>query len=368
MPPLRKNLALALDGGGIKGIMVARALMEVEQALGEPLHKRVRLAVGTSTGSIIAAGLALGMSAEEIFKLYHALGAQIFPKSWRTLPGINLLVPFRYPAGPLEAALAEHFGEKTLGDLNRENPDFTLVVTATDVYANKTRFIKSNKARYAHWKVRDVVRASAAVPTYFPVFEHRYSLSHFPPSTDEYWIPEPRIWVDGGVGSYSNPCYMAAYEIAYGLIERGWNLGNSTLISIGTGRDPLQKAWSKITNGFRRSVQRLPAPDWILPTIQLFMLEADYQQMRLVRHFFVDSILRAGGAEEQALDFRRYNTHFSEPIGPDAVADIEKLVQYGIDLGWMILNNMQEDIGGYGAADSQPTLWALPISNAPSAG
>ncbi len=358
-PPLRKKVALALDGGGIKGIMVARALVVFEEALGQPLNEVVDMVVGTSTGSIIAAGLALRMSAKEIFELYQSLGARIFPRSWRTLPLIDMLVPYRYPAEPLEAVLKETFGDVTLGELNLQRPDFSLIVTATDVYANKTRFIKSYKKRYSHWMIRDLLRASAAVPTYFPVFEHSYTYAGLPPNPEEYWIPEPRVWVDGGVGSYSNPCYMAAYEIAYGLAAEGWDMGDTTLISLGTGRDPLQKSWSKLTRNFRRQPTHMAGPEWILPTIQMFMLEADYQQMRLVRHFFVDSVPMPGGA----LDFRRYNIEFAEPIGPDDVNMMDKLTAYGEDLGWMILQNMQEDIGEFGRAGQKSAQLTYTVFN-----
>ena len=65
MKPFRKNLAIAIDGGGIKGVIVTKALSMVEEQLGYPLHKRTGLTAGTSTGSIIAAGLASGLRRED---------------------------------------------------------------------------------------------------------------------------------------------------------------------------------------------------------------------------------------------------------------------------------------------------------------
>ena len=60
MKPLRKNAAVSIDGGGIRGVIVTRALTMLEDHLGQTIHDRFRLTAGTSTGAIIAAGIAPG--------------------------------------------------------------------------------------------------------------------------------------------------------------------------------------------------------------------------------------------------------------------------------------------------------------------
>jgi hypothetical protein len=83
MTPLRNNVALAIDGGGIKGLIVARALMALEDELGgEPLikHPQLKVLAGTSTGAIITAAIAMGMKAEEITQLYVSMGQEVFPR------------------------------------------------------------------------------------------------------------------------------------------------------------------------------------------------------------------------------------------------------------------------------------------------
>ena len=80
MKPFRKNLAIAIDGGGIKGVIVTKALTMVEEKLGYPLHERAGLTAGTSTGSIIAACLASGLEAKKLHELYLELGNVIFQK------------------------------------------------------------------------------------------------------------------------------------------------------------------------------------------------------------------------------------------------------------------------------------------------
>src|SRR5512143_2236768 len=82
MSPLRPHTALAIDGGGIKGLIVAQALIALEEELGSgPLIQRPELKImaGTSTGAIITAAIAMGMSAIEIAQVYLDMGQKVFP-------------------------------------------------------------------------------------------------------------------------------------------------------------------------------------------------------------------------------------------------------------------------------------------------
>ncbi len=351
--PLRENVALAVDGGGIKGVMVTRALMVLEEAVGRPVSAFVRLTAGTSTGAIIAAAIARGLDAGTIHRLYVELGPRVFRRTWRNLPLIKYLVRYQYTSQPLVEALTDRLGNITLGRLHAKRPDFHMVITATDIYANRTRFIKLYKPRYARWMLRDAVMASSIVPTIFPVFPHVYATDDMPADPGEEWIPEPRHWVDGGVGSYSNPCYLAAYEIAFCLQERGWRLDNTTLISIGTGIDPLDQVWAGRTDNFRRSPGRFFGPEWAFPTIDTFIHDANIQQVRLVKHLFVDAVAVQTGDPRSALDFRRFNIHFDSPIGMDDAQAIDQLTAYGVRLGQMILDDEQEDVGSYACGGEQ---------------
>jgi patatin-like phospholipase/acyl hydrolase len=71
---------LSLDGGGIKGAFAASALATFEQATGRRFVEHFDLITGTSTGGIIAIGLAMGATAEEICRFYEMEGVTIFPK------------------------------------------------------------------------------------------------------------------------------------------------------------------------------------------------------------------------------------------------------------------------------------------------
>ncbi|MFP4122182.1 patatin-like phospholipase family protein [Coleofasciculus sp.] len=70
---------LSLDGGGIRGIISAVILAEVERILNQPLNQYFDLIAGTSTGSILASAIATGRKSQEIIRLYQEKGARIFP-------------------------------------------------------------------------------------------------------------------------------------------------------------------------------------------------------------------------------------------------------------------------------------------------
>jgi hypothetical protein len=295
MKPLRKNVAVAIDGGGIRGVIVTRALSLLEKHLGRPVHDIFRLAAGTSTGSIIAAGVGSGLSAAQMEQLYVRLGPKIFKKTLRST--FWPLTRYRYPHAPLEAALHQFMGSRKMGDFWKADPPTDVVITTFDILANRTLFIKPWKPEYREWPVVRAVLASSSVPTYFPVVEGRF--------------------VDGGVGSYANPCYLAAYELAFCL---KWDPAETTLISLGTGRDP-----KSIHPG---QPARFWAWDWLIPTLDAFLASADDQQVRLVNTFF------------QGLDLRRFQVDLNKSIEMDDPSQIPELIYYGEEMGTMILNDV----------------------------
>ncbi len=295
MKPFRKNLAIAIDGGGIRGVMTTRALTMLEQGLGQPLHDLARLYAGTSTGSIISAALAVGLNANQVHDLYLKLGDTVFRKSWRTL--LFPLSRYRYPTTALEDALRQQLGDRKMKDLWQDLKLTDLVLTSFDVLENKTLFMKPWKVEYQDWLIRHAVLASSCVPTYFPPVDGRY--------------------LDGGVGSYANPCYLAAYELQYCL---GWDPAETTLLSFGTGRPP-----ALLKPG---QPDRLFAWDWLEPVLNAFLSSASDQQVVLVESFF------------KQLDFRRFQVDMRENIEMDDVSKIPQLLEYGTQMGNMVLNDV----------------------------
>jgi predicted acylesterase/phospholipase RssA len=292
--PFRKHVALAVDGGGIRGLVVTRALSLLEKNLGQQASSLFHLLVGTSTGAIISAGLAVGMEADNMTDLYQQLGRQVFRRTLRSV--LWPLVRYRYPLAPLYTVLRQQLGSSTLGELAKSPGAPVVVIPVFDLQENRTRLVKTYKSEYAAWPLAQAALASSSLPTYFPVVGNRY--------------------VDGGVGSYANPCYLAAYE---SFFCQGWDPAETTLISLGTGRYPRS---SKQVN-----YNRYSAWQWIDPILGAFLQSADDQQVHLVQTFF------------GALDFRRFQVDMAIPIGMDDVKHIDLLLDYGEQLGNKVLND-----------------------------
>jgi len=198
-------------------------------------------------------------------------------------------------------------------DLWRDLALRDIVITAFDVLTNETCFIKPWKLQYQDWSLVKAVLASSSVPTYFPPVDGRY--------------------IDGGVGSYSNPCYVAAYELSFCL---GWNPEETTLLSLGTGRSP-----SAIRPG---EPQHLAAWDWLDPVLDAFLSSASDQQVRLVDTFF------------RKLDFRRFQVDMSEALPMDDPAAIPMLIDYGTEMGNMILEDRIDRAAMIRPAKAQPDI------------
>lgn len=160
---------LAIKGGGVRGLLAAR--------LGERLEKRIEgwsdsaeLLAGTSTGGILALGLAAGMSWTALRKLYQKNAARIF-KPWGALAAIakadsfeDLVPRSLYDTRGLVDVMDEVFGEKRLGELERD-----VLVPTFSVTDDKWRAIWFTRQHDGNVRVADVALATAAAPVYFPM-------------------------------------------------------------------------------------------------------------------------------------------------------------------------------------------------------
>lgn len=163
---------LSLDGGGIKGTFTASALAELEKMTGQRFADHFDLIVGTSTGGIIALGLGLGISTEEILDFYTSRGPIVFPstglgrRSWSALR--HVFRP-KYSQKVLEGELTAIFGSRRFGESKCR-----LVVTSYDAVSGNIHLFKT--AHHQRFKqdynrrVVDVAMATAAAPTYYPAF------------------------------------------------------------------------------------------------------------------------------------------------------------------------------------------------------
>jgi len=294
MKPLRKNVAIAIDGGGIRGIIPAKALTMLEAEVGKPVNQIFRLCAGTSTGSILAAGIASGADAKSLLEMYIQLGPRLFRRSFWTW--MWLFRGYRYSRQPLIKQFGEMLQGKTLGDLWNAFPSTALVTTTYDLVSNRTRFVKSWKEEYQEWSVINAVIASSAAPTYLPVMDGRYT--------------------DGGVGSYNNPCFLAAYELTQFL---GWKHSETTLISLGTGRAP-----EHVKVG---EPDRYNALQWLPRVLETHAQDASDQQVILVKTMYPE------------LDFRRYQVDLEKTIAVDDYSRTSELLAYGEEMGTRLLKD-----------------------------
>ena len=215
---------LAIDGGGIRGIIPAVILASLQERLGAELWRSFDLIAGTSTGGIIALGLgtrcsalngaALGpYSPQQLLQLYIEDGPDIFRK---TLLGwaLQLFRP-KYSPAPLEAALKKYFGPARLASALTP-----LLISSYDLHSQLPFFFKSHMiagdSSY-DWPLIDVARATSAAPTFFPPRALSTGKEHY-------------NLVDGGV-FVNNPA-AAAYAEARWIYR---DAADFVVLSVGTG-------------------------------------------------------------------------------------------------------------------------------------
>ena len=216
MPSIK---VLAIDGGGIRGIIPAIILAEIQTRLGADLFKAFDLIAGTSTGGIIALGIGAicknnrPYSPSELLDLYLQNGSAIFHKNILS-PEHQLFLP-KYSPDALESALQQFFG-----DAQFKSALTPLLISSYDLQGQIPFFFKSHKiasdATY-NWRLADIARATSAAPTFFPPL-------HLTRGSEDYAL------VDGGV-SVNNPS-MAAYAEARSLYPEALAF---TVVSVGTG-------------------------------------------------------------------------------------------------------------------------------------
>jgi uncharacterized protein len=206
---------LTIDGGGLKGTIPAAFLAVLEQHVGRPLHEYFDLLVGTSTGGIIAAGLAMGKSASEILAIYENDGPHIFPTltRWsRTLLWAKGWVRAKYPVGVLRTILEGHFGDRRIGESRTRLVIPSWDLTSQTVHVWKTRhcgrFVIDHDKR-----IVDALVSTASAPTYFASSRKDGGSG----------------LIDGGVWA-NNPMFIAAVE-AMGVLH--WDPGTIHMLSLG---------------------------------------------------------------------------------------------------------------------------------------
>jgi patatin-like phospholipase/acyl hydrolase len=217
---------LSIDGGGIRGIIPALILAELEQRAERPIAKIFDLVAGTSTGGILAVGLTMAgarrkpkYSARDLVALYEEEGDDIFHRSkWHQIRAVGSLAEEKYPSGGIERVLGERFAEAWLSESLTN-----VLVTAYDIELRRPHFFKSDRARKKperDFHLADIARATSAAPTYFEPAQIRSRVGD-----------DPVALVDGGVFA-NNPAACALVE---SICTYGAKLTDMTFLSLGTG-------------------------------------------------------------------------------------------------------------------------------------
>jgi uncharacterized protein len=239
---------LALDGGGIRGMITVQVLSKIEELLRQKLGRGedFRLSdyfdfvAGTSTGAIIAACVSAGMKVSEISKFYIESGEEMFDKA-------SLLKRFRYKYADEKLAqkLQDVFGQDTtLGSGTLKTVLMMVMRNATTDSpwpVSNNPFAKYNQTCREDGSPREdcnldlplwqLVRASAAAPVYFPPEVVKLGKHEF-------------VFVDGGITMYNNPAFQAFLMATVETYKMNWQTGEDKMliVSIGTGARPQANA------------------------------------------------------------------------------------------------------------------------------
>jgi patatin-like phospholipase/acyl hydrolase len=212
---------LSLDGGGIRGVIEAVILAEVEKIVKVPLNRYFDLIAGTSTGSILAAAIALGKKSEEIIQLYRQKGKTIFPYTSIFSPQrLSLMLKYglsapKYSDRGLIEVLQREFGNTKLGDIKSPK----LLITAYHTI-DRQFIVFKNWQTYKPWinnPIWEICVCSSSAPTFFPAHlltaeSKTYSL------------------IDGGIAA-NNPSACAIAE----ALRLENPIKDIAVLSIGTG-------------------------------------------------------------------------------------------------------------------------------------
>lgn len=278
---------LALDGGGIKGVMTLGFVERLENKLAQRLYKAGKIANpddfrlcqyfdligGTSTGSIIAGALAMGMKTSDLKKMYLELGSDVFKGDKGTFG--MLTQNKRFDKKALEKHLRTIFGEAKLGGPELQT-GLCIVAKRADTRSTWP-LINHPRGKYYEYNaplnLRHSIRASTAAPTFFE--------PQILPTgdVDEKGKLVKGAFMDGGVSMSNNPslqCFLAAVLKGFPF---HWDTGADKLllVSMGTGHARIRFTMKEVVKfGLLRLVKEIP---------QMLMDDANWQNQLLMQSF-----------------------------------------------------------------------------------
>jgi predicted acylesterase/phospholipase RssA len=284
---------LAIDGGGVRGVIPAVALAALEAQVGGRARDHFDFVAGTSTGALIAAAVAVGMPAERIVQMYVERAPRLFTKVPIVSIIRRILFGRMYEVERLHRFIRQELASEGAADWRLNDVPVDIMITAKGLSdGHQWYFVKDcpeNAGSTGRLGLADCLTASAAAPTFFAP----WTIKGF---------EERGPMVDGGTGVAGNPVYQACVE-AFGYTDR-YDAANSIVVSLGTGR----------------FLER-PRPTWIYSWLHWLLAELlrspGEQQTELVdRHF-------------HAATFYRMDVRLERDFSIDDADDVAALLDVG---------------------------------------
>lgn len=222
-PHADSKRVLSIDGGGIRGIIPAMLIAEIERRADRPASQLFDLIAGTSTGGIVAMGLVTpgpdgkpAWKASDGVAIYEELGPKIFSKSKRDLVhSLGGVLHERYHDLGLRQILDDNFGSLRLTDALTHVLVATYEISRSETYLFSSRLALEDP--HHDFLMSDAVRATTAAPTFF----------------EPHLVTDPggrtHVFIDGSV--FANSPGM----VAFGEIEREHFGSDVVVASVGAG-------------------------------------------------------------------------------------------------------------------------------------
>lgn len=318
----KKFRILSIDGGGIRGLIPAKVLADLESQLrltnpDKKLYEYFDLICGTSTGAILAIAIALGIPAKELVKFYKIHAKAIFPRWFFFSRQARALVSPVYSNKELRKLLKSIYSEANggipplLNDLKANVCVPSFNGNTGDINILKTKHHKDYTHDYK-LPAHEVALSSASAPVYFPPHSFSYE--------NEYGSGTNINMVDGGIFA-NNPSLV-------GLLEATEKLGipfkNIEIISLGTGRGKqiIKRHWLPKNFWY-----------WFLPKPRLLDMILDSQAQITEQYIlFINKILNK---QETGFHYERIQYDFTSDtidLNASKAADIDKLEAIGGEL------------------------------------
>jgi patatin-like phospholipase/acyl hydrolase len=306
---------LAIDGGGIRGIIPAAVLADLERRADRRVADLFDLIAGTSTGGIIALALTrpdpdgtAAWRAEEVYGLYEHEGARIFQSHvWQTIRGLHGVTDQKYDASGIEDVLHRYLGDARLSDALTD-----VLIPSYDVTSREPFFFDSAKARQdpAHdYPMRVAARGTSAAPSYFE-----------PSEMESNRAGGGLVLVDGGL--YANNPAMCAFT----EVEKSRFGAEVVLVSLGTGSMTRVLPYAEIRNW--------GLAEWARPILHVVLdgvsTTIDYQLSQLLgpeRYWRFQTVLTEAKDDldnAHPENVRRLQAHAAKLVR-DRAADLERV-------------------------------------------